>query len=296
MIENLFVCIGAQKSGTTWLHKILSTDERLSLPKYVKEPHYFSWLDYQDRNLNQWRENRLKRLVDNPEFLDALSKYFSSSKENIKCNQIISELRCCINDVNPAWYEQLFTKKNGICVDITPAYAVMSHRGFMSLKLHAIDINMLFILRDPVERAWSGLLQHLKRKFKNEMIGEYVDSLSDAELVRYLSSSVIYARSNYVKTIDRISQAGLYDRLNLVFYDDLKINPEEFLTNIYRIIGLKIHEISTSDLQNTVHVSPEVAFPERVESIMLEKFRPVVKTLNANYINVPAPWKVKYAV
>lgn len=296
MIESLFVCIGAQKAGTTWLHKIMSTDDRLSLPKYVKEPHYFSWLDYQDRNLNQWRENRLKRLVGNPEFIDGLNKYIGSSRDNAKYNDTISQLKCYISDVNPVWYEQLFTKQNGICVDITPAYAVMSHKGFLRLKQHARDINMLFILRDPVERAWSGLLQRLKRKFTHEMIGEYVNGLDDTELARQLSSPVIYDRSDYVKTIDRISQAGLYDKLNLVFYDDLKNSPEIFLSKVYAIIGLKLHEVSNSDLKNTVHVSPEVAFPERVESIMLEKFRPVVKTLNANYIKVPVSWSVKYAV
>jgi hypothetical protein len=37
-----FIIVGAQKSGTTWLHSILSTCEKICLPKYVKELNYYN--------------------------------------------------------------------------------------------------------------------------------------------------------------------------------------------------------------------------------------------------------------
>jgi hypothetical protein len=39
-----FLVIGAQRAGTTWLHRVLSQHPRLWLPP-VKELHYFDKLD-----------------------------------------------------------------------------------------------------------------------------------------------------------------------------------------------------------------------------------------------------------
>jgi hypothetical protein len=38
-----FVGIGAQKSGTTWLHKLLQKCEHISLPRNQKEVHFWDW-------------------------------------------------------------------------------------------------------------------------------------------------------------------------------------------------------------------------------------------------------------
>ena len=40
MKEVDFFVVGAQKSGTTFLHALLSSDERIALPE-IKETHFF---------------------------------------------------------------------------------------------------------------------------------------------------------------------------------------------------------------------------------------------------------------
>ena len=42
-IELSFLCIGAQKAGTTWLHKMLQYHEGIALPKHQKELHFWDW-------------------------------------------------------------------------------------------------------------------------------------------------------------------------------------------------------------------------------------------------------------
>ena len=43
--KTVFICIGAQKAGTTWLHAALSNYKDIGLP-HIKELHYFDvkWL------------------------------------------------------------------------------------------------------------------------------------------------------------------------------------------------------------------------------------------------------------
>merc|ERR1719223_544803 len=38
-----FLCIGAQKAGTTWLHEMLSRHTNIVLPSEKKELHFWDW-------------------------------------------------------------------------------------------------------------------------------------------------------------------------------------------------------------------------------------------------------------
>jgi len=42
-IKLSFLCIGAQKAGTTWLHKMLQQNPSICLPQHQKELHFWDW-------------------------------------------------------------------------------------------------------------------------------------------------------------------------------------------------------------------------------------------------------------
>ena len=49
MLPN-FLCIGAQRAGTTWLYDLLASHPEVYVPSRRKEVHYFDW--YYDRGLS----------------------------------------------------------------------------------------------------------------------------------------------------------------------------------------------------------------------------------------------------
>jgi len=54
-----FLCIGAQKAGTTWLHEMLRRHQDLSLPDQ-KEVHFFDW--HRNKGL-KWYSNQWPRSI-----------------------------------------------------------------------------------------------------------------------------------------------------------------------------------------------------------------------------------------
>ena len=61
VIENFFLCIGAQKSGTTWLARMLQTHPELFLTP-VKEIHYFDHVQGITEHLsNKKRRSRYRK-------------------------------------------------------------------------------------------------------------------------------------------------------------------------------------------------------------------------------------------
>ena len=53
-IENLFVCVGAQKAGTTWLARVLEDHPEIFMTP-VKEIHYFDHVAGITNHLNRRR-------------------------------------------------------------------------------------------------------------------------------------------------------------------------------------------------------------------------------------------------
>lgn len=121
-----FVGIGASKSGTTWVSKILKSHDRIYMPTIQKELYFFNELlpqDYYTKNYN---------------FNNSINWYHDFFKERLN-NQIVGEITPCylsidntaqhIYEYNPkikifvilrdpvkrSFSEYLFSKQNGIC-------------------------------------------------------------------------------------------------------------------------------------------------------------------------------------
>jgi len=111
-----FLGIGAAKTGTSWLWKNLKRHRDIWTPK-SKEIHFF------DRRI----ENRLFPLIPNE--LEAKIRYSSFFLRG-----------------------KLMGKLTG---EVTPAYAILPEEKIKLINSWMPDVKIIFIMRDPVLRAWS---------------------------------------------------------------------------------------------------------------------------------------------
>ncbi|MGK7895653.1 MAG: sulfotransferase, partial [Xenococcus sp. (in: cyanobacteria)] len=158
-----FICIGAERSGSTWLYKNLKKHPEIWLPP-VKEIHYFDekeklgsvniWQRFFDKNssLNRrWRrilKNQLAKQLENDSF----------DYQNIKWY-----FNYFFRPRNDQWYASLFQpdsrQKTG---DITPAYSTLGIKSVAHIHKLMPDVKIIFILRNPMQRAWSHALKRMR--------------------------------------------------------------------------------------------------------------------------------------
>lgn len=150
--RSFFLCIGAQRSGTSWLHRNLSRQPLCWLPPH-KELHYFDSL-YVEGHRAFFRERRLANL-----------KQVAAALEPAQATDAdIQRLRwyarfALAEHLDDAWYQSLFPT-NGpweACGEITPAYSMLPARGFEHLARLYPDVRILFIMRNPIDRVWSQI-------------------------------------------------------------------------------------------------------------------------------------------
>ena len=158
--KTMLIGIGAQKTGTTWLYKYLSDHPDVFMSPY-KEAHVFD--HRHNYKADQFREILLNRVIDFSEII--------KNKKGRGCSELYSRVMnsvekiAMIDDLD-IYMEHFYQRVKGEKVfgEITPAYSLLPKKGFKEiLSLHD-QVKFIFIMRDPIDRAWSHINDELRRK------------------------------------------------------------------------------------------------------------------------------------
>lgn len=190
--------IGAQKAGTTWLHRYLS-----EAPGFAAGPmkEYHVWDDVYrideegspllEGDADGEKESLRRRLVDDPEL------YFDHFAELLD---------------RPGKF---------VAADITPAYSALPSQAFERIcrgfEAQAMDCRLIFLMRDPVERCWSAARMYRR---KGLTVAGLDPALDEEEFVlRYARSGHAKRRGSYELTIAAAESAVPPDKIHFGFYE-----------------------------------------------------------------------------
>jgi hypothetical protein len=169
-----FLGIGAQKAGTSWLHRMLALHPQIAFPA-GKEVHF-------------WDAGRA---------------------------------------LGTSWYEDRFAASSpGVRQgEITPAYALLDIDSVR--EIHAINpaLRVLFILRNPLERAWSSALMALRRAELKP------HEASDQWFLDHFHSAGSRGRGDYETTIRRWREVFDPPQLLLLRFEQIKEDPRGMLAS-----------------------------------------------------------------
>lgn len=143
-----FLCIGAQKSATSWFYAMLRQHPNVWMSP-LKELHYF------DRYLDDSRETRWRHAMlyeknrDVPPW-NADAAEWATYMDRVAAHQ----------EVSLDWYRDVFSwpvADDVLTGDITPAYMEISENAVAHARELLGDIKILVIVRRPLERELSQL-------------------------------------------------------------------------------------------------------------------------------------------
>jgi hypothetical protein len=270
-----FLCIGAQKAGTTWLDSSLRKHPLIWLPP-VKELHYFSEVHIADNR--SWASTSRRTTG-----IRVLREYMKRVDERNWDYRFVARAADIISGVpSDEWYGNIFSLAGSkqICGEITPAYALLPPAGIEHLKRLMPELKILMLLRDPIERSWS----HMR------MLAEEGGKINIAALIRAAGSPSIVERSNYPNILDLWAEYFAEDRFLVGFTDDIASFPDRLLRNFCEFLGVEYEDKWTSSLNAAVHVGKEVAIPSEVYEFLKVQMYPVYTALKVKYPEVVGKW------
>jgi len=204
-----FLCVGAQKGGTSWLYRQLEPHPDFWMPP-VKELHYFDELSRIAAIASaRPRNDRDRRFLEGIRHLSARSYLDLES------------------------YAALFAAKDSLLSgDITPAYSMLNDEVVERVVSRFSNLKVIFIARDPVERAWSQLSMGVRLG----MITRF-DATDPEEVIRNLLNPGVLVRSHPSKIVARWKRYVRPEHFRSYFFDDLQNDPTELRRSILLFLG-----------------------------------------------------------
>ncbi len=284
-----FICIGAPKSGTTWLYQNLNKHPSIWLPP-VKELHYFDVLF----PLPRYAERKY-----NPKGLCGLFTRYRRQKIIGVLNQVVhrgsmKELmwayRYFSGDPDNDWYLSLFKGTDGVLTgDLTTDYCALSDEAVSNVKDLLPDAKIIFLMRNPVERAWS----HAKMLLPG-LLGKRFDEISNDELVDYLSHPAPQLRGDYPRTLGTWEK--IYDQQQIFtgFFEEVAESPRQLYIRLLNFLDVSADEkFIPESLEQKVNVGKAAtaqSIPDPVRVCLRELYQQDLVWLADRYGGYASKW------
>lgn len=232
-----FIVIGAQRSGTTWLYQMLSQHAGVFLPAQ-KELHFFD---------------------EKPDF----SNY----------EGIWKPVRPCYYNMNSAadwrWYLGQFQESQNkqIKGEITPFYATLSEARVRFIARALPGIKIIYILRNPVQRAWSNF----RFSWKNHTRTRECE-LTEEIIYKTIFYPAKLTHGDYQRNIEVWERNFPRKSMLYLFYDDIVRNPCTVLDQVCEFLEIAPLRMDNVRVKEKVNQSPEMRMPENIHGMLSDYF------------------------
>lgn len=282
--------IGAQKSGTTWLYRLLKQHPECHCSE-TKELHYFDVLHRrgEQTHLND-RVALLQRLTSRL----ALAQDASTGTLQDQINRL-SQLIDMYPE-NPSNHSKYLSvlldgySGQKLACDITPSYATLDRAVFHDMSKLG-QSKFIFIMRDPVDRMWSQIrmaLSHGGRALSDEAFQD-----ACAMRARDLHASgrlPRIPRADYARTMIELEAAIPRDRIMYLFFE--KMFDPNSIARLWSFL-----EIPPLSMESRIRTKPGrvVSLPTEIEQLLFNGLQHQYEVVfNRFGETVPAEWSARY--
>ncbi len=302
--KTIFIGLGAQKTGTTWLDAVLRQYREVAMPAGVKELHYFNakWLDqygiYAERVSKV--ESLTKILSHEMQQENALRKKGVGYKDLFRHTDLTKKIKklsdmvdvVAINsDKEYLSYLNKISFEKRVTGEITPAYSMLPLEGLENIKTLLPDVKIIFMMRDPIDRIVSQM------KFRNKLRAK--KGLKEIDIYTIdlvLNDDVYMKRSDYVSLLKNVEQVFSKENILILFYEDLLgIHTTREIRRIEKFLNLEEKDESEirafKEEKHNTTTAKGVTITDEMKSALGSRLNGIYGYVMDHFDAVPTQWR-----
>jgi hypothetical protein len=244
-----FVGIGGHRCGSSWLWKNMRRHPKIWTPS-SKELHFF------DRKLQH---------------KSAITRNYASGAR--------------------MYYRRFFAKSAAglglVRGEFTPAYSTLNNQDVAFIKQVIPESRFLFIMRDPIERAWS----HLRKDIPDALAVS--DSAEREKAIKlFLDSESFKSRMDYARTLEIWFRHFKNDQFLLLFFETAVEAPLSTLKSVWRFVGVDPDDavVDLNEISEKVNSRSYQNMDRWLEDYLRTEYQPMVDRLRTKFGLAP-PWQ-----
>jgi len=271
-------CVGAQKAGTTWLHAYYASHPEMHVPS-VKEMHYFDGLYGPERDAVVERRRRRAAEQKAPCLAEIRAKLQGRLPyPSPAYNRVHLDIYFDDSGTHRRYWE-LLTDGRGdepCAMDITPSYALIGAEGFAEILRVWPEARFVYLIRDPVARAWSSLrMAYLGQGGKRDRgvpLTRFVRDFLDGK------QQHIHRRNDYAATVRALDAVVPPDQVHYAFYETL-FTPEA-VAALNRFLGVGAYP---ADFSSVVRPGQDLTLPAELQAALRAQAAPIYEFLRDRF-------------
>ena len=277
-----FIGIGAQKAGTTWLHRNLQVHPGIFMPR--KEVHYF------DRKMDD-RSNAVSRLLGrravDGQWRRQTKHWFWLHARTLSLGSLLWDMKYYLRRYDDDSYTSVFEPSGGrVTGEITPAYSALGAEKVARAHALAPEAKIIFMMRNPVERVWSHTVMSFDKVEKGS-----VGSVPQKKLLRKIARDSTRSLTDYLRTLEVWGRYYPPERIFVGFLEDVHFFPEELLRSVYAFLGVD-PSFRPPAPEKRVHSRSENSMPAEVAAELARTYGPQAERLEERFGGYASFWRM----
>lgn len=196
---------------------------------------------------------------------------------------------------------------NKIKGEFSPSYSTLSLNRIKFIRKIIPDVRLIFLVRNPVERAWSMAVMLLAK-----LPGRRIEDVKECEFLDNFKQSPLLLRGGYLSVIDTWSMVFSEKQLYIGSLDQIKMQPKKMLCKVFNHIGVSCNvnwelfpfnemiipptgpEYRGFDSNRGVIVknyhSTDSFIPKRYREILEEIYQPEIEAMGKRFGELTSSW------
>jgi hypothetical protein len=189
--------------------------------------------------------------------------------------------RYCLSPRDDQWYGTLFPKIEGkITGEICPGYARLGRNAVAHVHELMPDTKVIYLLRNPVERAWSALAMHFREHYDG------IDAIPESAIEARLHNPKARRHADYSKNLAAWEAHYPAAQIFVGFFDELQAEPGRLLAEILAFLGLDAGEAALpGNVAQRRNPGRGEIVPQRFEQVLSRVLVEEVRAVNARFDN-----------
>ena len=283
-----FICIGGQRTGTTWLHHVLSANETIWMPP-CKELHHFDTIS---KNVPAYPYRYREHLGSR------LRHYGLALARTVSRRQLQPDVKVRLDwdwdlryfsgfSRGSDWYRRLFEVKGAtgrITGEITPAYSLLPEEEISQIHKDFPDTKIILILRDPYKRGWSHALKDLPKE----------TAADHPRMIEFMRAPDCFERSNWPSILKRWQRVIPTENMLVLDFEDIRQKPQDIIDEVGQFLGADLQlpvETGGSLRERGSSTYKGGGIPETVRAGVADLYDPIITETARQYPDIAKNWR-----
>lgn len=275
-----FLVIGAQRAGTTWTSVNLDYHPEIWMPP-IKETNFFNEI-WNPSGAGWERASRIEQAADFAAWFATVEDPPPRQRSRADALELCADL-----PLDEGAYRAIFAHAgiDSLCGEVAPDYAILPRAAIARIAAGNPALRAVLSLRDPIERVWS----HLRRNLGAAAAGMNMAALRGAGLW-----PAYELRTNYPAILARWRAALGTERLLVLPFDDIAVDPAGFLCRICRHVGVVADPRLFPRAGLVVTTTPDIPAPTALYLELRDALLPIYESLAECAPEISEPWRRRH--